>query len=193
MKKALFLFAVLFITLTIDLSTTCKSCLKIVSLLERNLENATSFVHNIIEPLLISYVCKDYKPPESCIGMIKENSEIVWASVIQKILNPYALCTIVRICPAELYLKLSLSDFQKEVLKDKPPTVYPIPTKKNIYKVAVFTDAHMDLEYKEGSNADCTSISSCCHSWDGVPSSPEKAARYWGTNEKCDIPARTIE
>lgn len=41
-----------------------------------------------------------------------------------------------------------IQEYVKEVLRDKPPTIYPTPTKKSTYTVMHVTDPHIDLQYE---------------------------------------------
>ncbi|RCN32003.1 Ser/Thr phosphatase family protein, partial [Ancylostoma caninum] len=56
-------------------------------------------------------------------------------------------------------------------------------------RVLQLTDLHVDFEYRPGSEADCD-LPVCCRE---EAQSPRKAAGYWGTVGKCDIPYWTFK
>ena len=47
-----------------------------------------------------------------------------------------------------------------------------------------FSDVHVDLYYKPGTNANCN-MPLCCREENGYPANPEDAAGYWG-EYNCD-------
>ncbi|CAJ0607377.1 unnamed protein product, partial [Cylicocyclus nassatus] len=55
-------------------------------------------------------------------------------------------------------------------------------------RVLQLSDLHVDFEYVPGSEADCD-LPVCCRQ----ETHPSKAAGYWGTAGKCDIPYRTFQ
>ena len=83
-----------------------------------------------------------------CHEAIKSFGEIAYSAIIDRALNPQHVCEKLAMCPKTTH-KEKLADYVKEVLKDKPETVYPTPTKKATYKVLQLTDPHIDLEYLE--------------------------------------------
>jgi len=59
-------------------------------------------------------------------------------------------------------------------------------------KTVLLTDAHIDLEYKAGTLANCGDYL-CCREENGYPSSPDQeAAGEWGSTT-CDTPIKTLE
>lgn len=57
-------------------------------------------------------------------------------------------------------------------------------TGRKTFKAVHFSDAHVDLMYTPGTNANCN-MPLCCRVENGYPSNPEDAAGYWG-NYNCD-------
>jgi sphingomyelin phosphodiesterase len=63
--------------------------------------------------------------------------------------------------------------------------------KKDLFKVALISDLHMDWDYQEGMSNVC-GRPVCCRSDSGHPKSPEMFAGKWG-DYQCDPPKRTIQ
>lgn len=63
--------------------------------------------------------------------------------------------------------------------------------KKDLIKIALITDLHMDWDYTPGMSNVC-GLPTCCRSDSGLPKSPEQAAGKWGDYE-CDPPAITVQ
>lgn len=55
---------------------------------------------------------------------------------------------------------------------------------KDPIKMVLFTDVHMDYDYKVGANWNCEKIV-CCREDSGEPQNEEEKAGFWGS-EKCD-------
>lgn len=54
-------------------------------------------------------------------------------------------------------------------------------------QVLHITDAHIELNYQPGSNAECKDPT-CCRKALGTPDDPAKGAGYWGDYRDCDSP-----
>uniref|UniRef100_A0A8C7IWN9 Sphingomyelin phosphodiesterase n=1 Tax=Oncorhynchus kisutch TaxID=8019 RepID=A0A8C7IWN9_ONCKI len=76
----------------------------------------------------------------------------------------------------------------------KPPVTPPSPPKPGApqSRVLFLTDIHWDQEYAVGSSADCKDPL-CCRNESGSPSWNQRAAGFWGSYSKCDLPLRTVE
>merc|ERR1711962_1174715 len=70
---------------------------------------------------------------------------------------------------------------------------YKFPTEKNrkTLKVLHITDVHIDEDYAENSDAECSQPLCCRKVSNGVKNSVK--SHYWGTRRSCDIPFRTFE
>ena len=55
---------------------------------------------------------------------------------------------------------------------------------RKTFKAVHFSDVHVDLYYKPGTNANCN-MPLCCREENGYPSNPEDAAAFWGEYQ-CD-------
>jgi len=62
--------------------------------------------------------------------------------------------------------------------------------KKDLIKVALISDLHMDWDYTPGMANEC-GRPVCCRSDSGLPTSPEQTAGKWG-DLLCDPPQRTV-
>jgi sphingomyelin phosphodiesterase len=84
--------------------------------------------------------------------------------------------------------------WKAEILSTKPAVKKNAPIKKPApFNVLHLTDLHTDLNYAEGSLADCDEPF-CCHSESGeYPTDASRAALYWGTYAKCDVPLHTVD
>ncbi|XP_024261778.2 sphingomyelin phosphodiesterase [Oncorhynchus tshawytscha] len=76
----------------------------------------------------------------------------------------------------------------------KPPVTPPSPPKPGApqSRVLFLTDIHWDQDYAVGSSADCKDPL-CCRNESGSPSWNQRAAGFWGSYSKCDLPLRTVE
>ncbi|XP_061106332.1 sphingomyelin phosphodiesterase [Conger conger] len=76
----------------------------------------------------------------------------------------------------------------------KPPVSPPSPPQPGSPRdrVLFLTDVHWDREYQEGSSADCKEPL-CCREQSRHPPWLHRAAGFWGTYSKCDLPLRTVE
>ncbi|KAI1903453.1 hypothetical protein AGOR_G00027350 [Albula goreensis] len=76
----------------------------------------------------------------------------------------------------------------------KPPITPPSPPKPGSpqNRVLFLTDVHWDKDYAEGSSADCKEPL-CCRNASDHSTWHHRAAGYWGTYSKCDLPLRTVE
>ncbi|KAM9437444.1 sphingomyelin phosphodiesterase isoform 3-T8 [Salvelinus alpinus] len=76
----------------------------------------------------------------------------------------------------------------------KPPVTPPTPPKPGApqSRVLFLTDIHWDQEYAVGSSADCKDPL-CCRNESGSPDWRQRAAGFWGSYSKCDLPLRTVE
>ncbi|XP_053703199.1 sphingomyelin phosphodiesterase [Synchiropus splendidus] len=76
----------------------------------------------------------------------------------------------------------------------KPKVTPPSPPKPGApqTRVLFLTDIHWDKEYQAGAAADCKEPL-CCRRGSGLPGGGRRAAGYWGTYSKCDLPLRTVE
>jgi len=144
-----------------------------------------------IEPVLLK-LCNLYADPETCKGTLKLMAPLIYENLIKKTLNPRKVCNSFFICPKEYWMKDNFDEYAKKILADKPPKNIPVPKKHSIYKAVHFSDIHADMDYLPGSNANCNAFI-CCHKESGTPVTPKDAAKYWGSNEKCAVPYRTIE
>jgi len=170
----------------------CHSCLNVFSDIEGILRSKDGILYKMVKKFLKVVACEFIKPRYMCESMIEEAAPMTWPSMVHLLINPNKICTFYQICPKSVWKQEKLEDFASKILKDKPPQIFPTPTKRKVYTAAVIADVHMDLEYSEGSNSYCETPY-CCHKEDGKPASPDKAAKYWGTKGKCDIPKRTVE
>lgn len=82
--------------------------------------------------------------------------------------------------PEHLKTNDFLDKMYKQLKEDKENGAAPRKT----FKAAHFSDVHVDLAYKEGTNANCN-MPLCCREENGIPANPEDAAGPWGAYQ-CD-------
>lgn len=97
---------------------------------------------------VIEFVCSQHLNKSVCVGAITSFGNVLLEALYNKILSPYNICEHFFMCPKTSY-RDRLKDYVKDVLKDKPATNIPTPTKKSTYTIMHVTDPHIDLEYEE--------------------------------------------
>ena len=133
-----------------------------------------------------------------CDGAIDHYKEIVMDSFIKRFVNGDYICSLINICEDTTEYE-SIEDFARRILKDKPPVKErEIVKRKNdedYYKVVQLSDIHLDMEYKEGTVANCN-LPVCCRELNDDDLVPVKQifAGLYGTIEgKCDANMETVK
>ena len=131
-----------------------------------------------------------------CDGAIDHYGDIVVDAFLKRFLNGDFVCTLLKICTDTTDYE-SIDDYAKKILGDKPEKKErEIVFRKNeedYYKVLQVTDIHLDMEYKEGTVANCN-LPLCCrelHDDDLVPVK-QIFAGFYGTTGKCDSNMETV-
>ena len=132
-----------------------------------------------------------------CDGAIEHYKDIVIDSVIKRFVNGDYICSLINICQDTTDYE-TIEDFAERVLKDKPETkpkeIVKTKNDDDYYKVLQVTDIHLDMEYKEGTVANCI-LPICCRELaddDLVPVKQVFAGLY-GTTGKCDANVETVK
>ena len=132
-----------------------------------------------------------------CDGAIEHYKDIVIDSVIKRFVNGDYICSLINICQDTTDYE-TIEDFAERVLKDKPETkpkeIIKTKNDDDYYKVLQVTDIHLDMEYKEGTVANCV-LPICCRELaddDLVPVKQVFAGLY-GTTGKCDANVETVK
>jgi len=170
----------------------CTMCLSMIRNIKTEISSKRFKFLAAIKPLAKLIVCKSVQPVDYCERMIDGFGDIVLNSLVMRTISEDRICIGLFMCEPKQYRKESPQEFVKNILKDMPPKNIPTPSKKKTYKVVTITDIHVDLDYEEGANAFCEK-EICCRKDSGIAPTPQKAAKYWGTSSKCDIPLRTAE
>ena len=101
-------------------------------------------------------------------------------------------------CDEPKFKKLKLSDFESEVLRDKPAIIQSDDfldklyesiqeeEEPDTYNIVQITDWHIDFKYQEGANKNCLN-EICCHFSNGIAEREADKARKYG-ELKCDLP-----
>jgi len=109
-------------------------------------------------------------------------------------------------CDTKLYTELKASDYAEKMVSDKPAIIKDDDYVQKIYdslakdtkarttvKLLHLADAHYDLNYAPGTDAQCGEMDIiCCREGVGIPKDPKNKARPTG-EYRCDLPYPTIE
>ena len=173
---------------------TCEACSFIVDVVKNFLMQKKGFekFYNLLKQIChISYV-----ENKVCDGAIDHYKDIVVDSFFRRFLDGDYICALIKICNDTTEYE-TIDDYAKRILGNKPPTQErEIVEKKNddnYYKVVQITDIHLDMEYEEGSVANCN-LPLCCRKLadeDLIPVKPKLAGRY-GTTGHCDANIETV-
>ena len=132
-----------------------------------------------------------------CDGAIEHYKDIVIDSVIKRFVNGDYLCSLISICQDTTDYE-TIEDFAERILKNKPETkpkeIIKTKNDDDYYKVVQVTDIHLDMEYKEGTVANCI-LPICCRELaddDLVPVKQVFAGLY-GTTGNCDANVETVK
>jgi len=168
----------------------CKFCLEKVKTIQKYLQEekiCRDYIFPVAKELCILYPNK-----EACKSVFSLHGALMYWNMIGKYLNPNRICSLMKMCPSSHWTKSSIKEYIREILADKPKTQSENPKGHETYIITHITDIHADFGYELGANAKC-GLEVCCQKESGKPKKQDDAAKYWGTNEKCDIPLRTVE
>ena len=173
----------------------CEMCSFVVDVLKNYL-----LQKNGIEKFyaLVKQICHFTKLDDRvCDGAIDHYDDIVVDAFLKRFLNGDYVCTLLKICNDTTDYE-TIDDYAKKILGDKPETkereVVPRKNDNDYYKVLQVTDIHLDMEYKEGTVANCN-LPLCCrelHDDDLVPVK-QVLAGFYGTTGKCDANIETVK
>ena len=131
-----------------------------------------------------------------CDGAIEHYKDIVVDAFLRRFLDGDYVCTLIKICEDTTEYE-SIDDYAKRILGDKPaPKEREIVERKNdddYYKVLQVSDIHLDMEYEEGTVANCN-LPLCCRKLRDDDLVPVKQilAGFYGTTGKCDANIETV-
>lgn len=92
-------------------------------------------------------ICSEFLNKTVCMGLIPTIGDIIMGSLYNKLFSPSHVCQSFFMCPKTSY-KETIKEYVQEVLKDKPKTNIPTPTKKSTYNILHLSDPHIDLQYQ---------------------------------------------
>ena len=173
----------------------CGTCQASVSALDASV--TTSIVTQSLEEFGVM-VCQQIETANNtvCPGAVKEMGDIIVPVLAKFLLSPDYICSRVLGYCDPVYKELSQDDFVQRVLADKPEHLKSNDFVDNLYsslkgvsgrktfKAAHFSDVHVDLLYKPGTNKNCN-MPLCCREENGYPADPADAAAPWG-EYNCD-------
>ena len=173
---------------------TCEVCSFVIDVVKNFLNQKKGFekFYNLLKNIChISYV-----ENKICDGAIDHYKDIVVESFLRRFIDGDYICSLLKICNDTTEYE-TIDDYAKKILGDKPPTkereIVKRKSDDNYYKVVQVTDIHLDMEYEEGSVANCN-LPLCCRKLgddDLIPVKPVLAGRY-GMSGKCDANIETV-
>ena len=133
---------------------------------------------------------------EVCEGAISHYGDIVIESLIRKFADSNYLCALMKSCNDTTEYE-SIENFAQKTLlnkKEKKNKINYSKTEntKNYYKVVQVTDIHLDMEYKEGSIANCN-YPLCCREIKTENLTNYELAGFYGHIGKCDANINTVK
>lgn len=173
---------------------TCEACKVIVKQLQDQVaqqKTTDEFIKVAID------ICKTYKVEDDrvCDLVVPLYSEMVLSVLRGTVLDPHEVCGIVLgdTCATPFYpsntWNITISDIPKPPVK---PRTLPKPGFPTV-RVLHLTDIHVDIEYREGADAECGEPL-CCRAFDINPApNASRAAGRWGDYRHCDMPLGTLE
>ena len=174
---------------------TCEVCSFVVDVVKNFLMQKKGFekFYN-----LISQICHLTKMDNKvCDGALEHYKDIVVDSFFRRFLDGDYICSLLKVCNDTTEYE-TIDDYAKKILGNKPPIkereIVERKNDDNYYKVVQVTDIHLDMEYEEGSVADCI-LQLCCRKLmddDLIPVKP-KLAGFYGTTGKCDANIETVK
>lgn len=166
--------------------TGCKNLISSTTLLLKKIWEKEFFKY------LLKY-CQKAQPTLECQDVINIYGGIIYDSIYNHYINADFTCGIVLLlCPAT-ESPMNITQFIQRVLKDKPDTPLPTPTKKSTFKVLQITDIHIDPYYKENAIVNCGQSLCCREQINSTSEYNGPLSGYWGTLAGCDLPFRTVE
>jgi sphingomyelin phosphodiesterase len=169
----------------------CGACKWIIGTVRKVLESKWSF--KIFESVA-GLVCRFMYTKEMCDEAI---GGLIWPyfeGLVHKFLNETLQCKKMGMCKYPIIVKDNPNDYTYRVLKDKPQRRHVVPDSNDgNFTFVVFTDAHVDFEYEEGTEAKCKGRL-CCrkNTYKREDSTIKTPAGKWGTVGNCDLPLRTL-
>jgi sphingomyelin phosphodiesterase len=169
-------------------SLFCKTCLWFYNeihdflMKKYGIKALFQFITDICALGLNKNVCNEY---------INLYAPKIYDSIIDHYFNGLFICSSLKVCKDEHFIKLKADDYARDLLKDKPSNFEKIKLDLEApqWKMLHVSDIHIDSLYEEGSKGRC-SDPLCCRSGSSYG---EDRAGYWGYLGKCDIPLRTVD
>eukprot|EP00830_Metopus_es_P007475 TRINITY_DN170_c0_g3_i1.p1 TRINITY_DN170_c0_g3~~TRINITY_DN170_c0_g3_i1.p1 ORF type:complete len:654 (-),score=102.60 TRINITY_DN170_c0_g3_i1:24-1892(-) len=174
-------------------SLTCGMCHLFLNSFRNVLESETLFD---IFKFLTEGLCSVFYSRYFCDTAESNIVKPILRNLVDRFLYPNITCVQLDLCKYPILTKDSDKEYADRVLKSKPPVFRPAVEKNpEKLRIIVFTDVHIDYNYKEGEEAECP-YPVCCRKNSGLaevkgqPTSPK--AGKWGAVAKCDLPAHTM-
>lgn len=135
---------------------------------------------------LLVLICKKAKLREDmCVPVIDKYAPGMLDNIISYIFNSNEVCYLINACD-DRPRRLHADDYARRLLKDKPINLThpPIDVNAKTLRMAVVTDVHLDLNYQEGTKANCD-LPLCCREPISDPEKDLVSGKY-GFMGKCD-------
>ena len=173
---------------------TCETCSFVIDVIRHYLRQIEGFekYYDYVRKTCTITSTED----KVCNGSYYLYRDIVVDAFYNRFLAGDVLCTLMTICNDTTEYE-TIDDYAKKILGNKPPTkereIVERKNDDNYYKVIQVTDIHLDMEYEEGTIANCD-LPLCCRKLeddDLVPMKPIYAGLY-GTTGNCDANIETV-
>ncbi|MDR3549180.1 MAG: metallophosphoesterase [Candidatus Pacebacteria bacterium] len=127
--------------------------------------------------------------PETCAKFFDHNDVV---SVINYVKRYNVTCYELGICNKPRIVRQPLTQYQKKVLRDRPPRRYESAVEgTGTMKFAVITDIHIDPNYTQTKSTHCSSTVCCRDDSPDVHNDTDRPGK-WGVVGDCDLPFRTL-
>lgn len=184
-----------------DSFLACEACKASVFALDSSIKTKT--ITKALEQFAV-LVCHSVEAQNTtvCPGAVQEMGDIIVPVLANFLLGPDYLCAnVLNYCQTE-FVEMSQADFVTRVLANKPAFLQENDFVQKLYdgikgqsgrktfKAVHFSDAHVDLQYTPGTNANCN-MPLCCRPENGYPADPKDAAGPWGAYQ-CDTAPQVL-
>ena len=126
---------------------------------------------------------------KACVGYIENYGAIIVENIFTKYIENDFLCEKLDLCSSEIPKKYIDPDvYAKKIIEGKPKkTKEEVDKNGKVIKVLQITDLHLDLDYKEGANGECT-YPICCREETNERAATDKTrCGKYGYEGKSDI------
>ena len=136
------------------------------------------------------------RDPVFCDEFIDIYAYPIWSNFWYHYINPDYICNQIYFCSDRTFTAIDSKKEARTYLEGRPTTrnrnypPSPFPPGRPVWKMMQLSDAHVDRSYMKGANSHCN-LPICCRKQNGMGSSKDNSAGFWGHVGQCDIPMHT--